>query len=65
MIDEHARQSLLDIVERSITAQRVTDELDKTFALWGGPPMMLRLDNGPEFISPVVQQFRRNRVGIT
>jgi len=34
MIDEHTRQSLLNIVERSITAQRLTDELDKTFALW-------------------------------
>nr|WP_271209879.1 hypothetical protein [Rhodococcus wratislaviensis] len=27
-IDEHTRQSLLDIVEHSITAQRLTDELD-------------------------------------
>ena len=46
MIDEHTRQSLLNIVERSITAQRLTDELDKTFALWGGPPLVLRMDNG-------------------
>ncbi|MDV7243636.1 MULTISPECIES: transposase [Rhodococcus] len=33
-IDEHTRQSLLNIVERSITAQRLTDELDKAFAMW-------------------------------
>lgn len=65
MIDEHTRQSLLNIVERSITAQRLTDELDKTFALWGGPPMVLRMDNGPEFISHVLQQFCRDRVGIS
>ena len=34
MIDEHTGQSLLNIVERSITAQRLTDELDKAFAVW-------------------------------
>ncbi len=33
MIDEHTRGSLLNIVERSITAQRMTGELDKAFAL--------------------------------
>lgn len=65
MIDEHTRQSLLNIVERSITAQRLTDELDKTFALWGGPPLVLRMDNGPEFISHVLQHFCRDRVGIS
>jgi transposase InsO family protein len=57
MIDEHTRQSLLNIVERSITAQRLTDELDKAFALGGGPPVVLRMGNGPEFISTVLQQF--------
>ncbi|WP_080738260.1 integrase core domain-containing protein [Rhodococcoides fascians] len=43
----------------------MTDELDKVFALWGGPPLVLRMDNGPEFISHVLQQFRRDRVGIS
>ena len=65
MIDEHTRESLLNIVERSITAQRLTDELEKVFALWGGPPLVLRMDNGPEFISHVLQQFCRDRVGIS
>jgi putative transposase len=32
MIDEHTRESLLNIVEQSITAQRLTDELHKVFA---------------------------------
>lgn len=56
---------MLKIVERSITAQRLTEELDKAFALWGGPPQVLRMDNGPEFISAVLQQLCRDRVGIS
>ncbi|MFP1154637.1 DDE-type integrase/transposase/recombinase, partial [Mycobacterium sherrisii] len=47
MIDEHTRMSLLNIVERSITADRLVDELKKAFAAAGGPPMVLRMDNGP------------------
>ena len=65
MIDEHTRQSLLNIVKRSTTAQRLNDELDKTFALWDGPPLVLLMDNSPDFISHVLQQFCRDRVGIS
>ncbi len=64
MIDEHTRLSLMNIVERSITAQRLTEELDKAFTLWDGPPLVLRMDNGPEFISHVLQQFCGDRIGI-
>lgn len=32
MVDEHTRLLLLNIVERSITADRLVAELDKTFA---------------------------------
>lgn len=48
--------------ERSITAQRLTDELDNTFALCGRPPQVLRMGSGPEFMSHVLQQFCRVRV---
>ena len=65
MINEHTRRSLMNIVERSISAQRLVDELAKTFALWGGPPLVFRMDNGPEFISSALQQFCANRVGIS
>ncbi|GEM_PF-805791 len=64
MIDEHTRLSVLNIVELSITAQRLTEELEKAFALWDGPSLVLRMDNGPEFILQVLQQFCRGRVGI-
>jgi transposase InsO family protein len=57
MIDEHTRVSLLNIVERSITADHLVEELKKVFAAASGPPKVLRMDNGPEFISQALQQF--------
>ena len=51
MIDEHTRESLLNIVERSITGQRLVEELKTVFAAVGGPPTVLRMDNGPELVS--------------
>lgn len=64
MIDEHTRLPLVNIVVRSVTAQRLTEELDKAFGLWGGPPQALRMDNGTKFISHVLQQFCGDRIGI-
>ena len=48
MLDEHTRESLLNIVEHSITAERlIEDLLERSFAAAGGPPMVLCMDNGP------------------
>jgi len=47
MIDEHTRVSLLHLVERSITAEHLVAELESVFAAAGGPPRVLRMDNGP------------------
>ena len=63
MIDEHTRESLLNIVERSITAERLVDELEKVFAAAGGPPKVLRMDNGPELVSQALQRFCDGKVG--
>ena len=57
MIDEHTRESLLHLVERSITAERLVAELEKVFAAAGGPPKVLRMDNGPELVSQALQRF--------
>ena len=65
MIDEHTRESLLNIVERSITGQRLVDELERVFAAAGGPPMVLRMDNGPEMISQALQGFCEGQVGLS
>jgi putative transposase len=64
MLDEHTRMSLLNVVERSITAERLVAELDAVFAAVGGPPKVLRMDNGPEFISQVLQQFCDGKTGM-
>ena len=64
MIDEHTRESLLHVVERSITAERLVVELKDAFAAAGGPPKVLRMDNGPELVSQALQRFCDNKVGM-
>ena len=61
MIDEHTRCSLLNIVERSITAERLVIELEGVFAAAGGPPKVLRVDSGPELVSQALQRFAKVR----
>ncbi|BAD59288.1 putative transposase [Nocardia farcinica IFM 10152] len=56
---------MLHVVERSITAEPLVAELEKVFTTTGGPPRVLRMDNGPEVFSPALQRFCANRVGIS
>ena len=65
MIDEHTRVSLLHLVERSITAERLVTELEAVFAAAGGPPKVLRMDNGPELVSQALQRFCDGKVGLS
>ena len=64
MIDEHTRESLMNIVERSITAERLVTELETAFTVAGGPPKVLRKDTGPELVSHVLQRFCENKTGL-
>ncbi|WP_230864701.1 DDE-type integrase/transposase/recombinase [Mycobacterium canetti] len=64
MIDEHTRELLLNIVERSITAELLVAELETAFAVAGGPPQVLRMDNGPELVSQALQWFCENKTGL-
>ena len=64
MIDEHTRVSLLHLVERSITAERLVAELEAVFASAGGPPRVLRMDHGPELVSQALQRFCDGKVGM-
>jgi putative transposase len=65
MIDEHTRVSLLNLVERSITAERLVAELETVFAAAGGPPRVMRMDNGPELVSQALQHFCDDKVGMS
>ncbi len=63
MVDEHTRESLTDLVERSITAEGVVAALDAVITL-RGLPLMLRLDNGPEFIADVLAEYCEKKLKI-
>lgn len=63
MVDEHTRESLLHLVQQSITAERLVAELAKVFAV-RGTPRVLRMGNGPEMISQALQRFCADRVGM-
>jgi uncharacterized RmlC-like cupin family protein len=65
MIDEHTRVSLLHLVERSITAECLVAELETVFTSAGGPPKVLRMDNGPELVSAALQRFCEHKVGLS
>src|ERR1700752_4270580 len=65
MVDEHTHQSVLDLVERSITAERLVAELEKVFAAAGGAPMGLRMEKGPGLIFQALQQFCADKVGLS
>ena len=65
MIDEHTRESLLNLVERSITGERLVEELKKVFAAVCGPPKVLWMDNGPELVSQALQQFCDGKTGMS
>ncbi|MFM7535195.1 MAG: DDE-type integrase/transposase/recombinase [Acidimicrobiales bacterium] len=57
LIDEHTRECPEILVERSITADMVVAMLDRTVSAQGGPPMFIRMDNGPEFIANAVRDW--------
>ncbi len=64
IVDEHTRVCLGGLVERSITADRLTDHLDDLVKLHG-PPAVLRSDNGPEFISQAIADWAGTRTGLS
>jgi putative transposase len=64
-MNEHTRESRLNIVERSITGEHLVEELKKVFAVVGGPPKVLRMDNGLELVSQALQQFCEGKVGLS
>ena len=56
IVDEHTRECIGGLVERSITADRLTAHLEDLVAVRGAPAV-LRSDNGPEFISDAMAHW--------
>ncbi|MFI2473895.1 IS3 family transposase [Nocardia xishanensis] len=63
IVDEHTRECLGGLVERSITADRLIDELDR-IAVDRGYPAVLRCDNGPELAAAAMAEWAGERIGL-
>lgn len=64
IIDEHTRECLGGMVERSITGDLLTGELDRIAAQRGTYPAVLRCDNGPELACSAMADWASGRVGL-
>mgnify|MGYP001550001716 CR=1 FL=1 len=65
VIDDFNREALNITIDTSLPAQRVIRELEQLIA-WRGRPERLRMDNGPEFIAQVLQEWAAaNRITFT
>ncbi len=60
VIDDFNREGLLNEVDFSMPASRVTRMLDQLFE-WRGVPAVIRSDNGPEFISHHYRDWAEKR----
>ena len=60
VIDDHNREGLTIDADLSLPARRVIRALDQIIA-WRGKPLVMRGDNGPEYISHTVQQWATQR----
>jgi transposase InsO family protein len=64
IVDEHTRECLGGLVERSITGDTLIDELDR-LAEQRGYPAVLRCDNGPELACAAMADWASERVGLS
>ncbi len=63
IVDEHTRECLGGLVDRSITDDRLIDELDH-LAAQRGYPAVLRCDNGPELACEAMADWVGQRVAL-
>lgn len=64
VIDEHTRECLTNLVDRSVTADLLIDELDH-LVMQRGYPVVLRCDNGPELACEAMAAWAGERVGLS
>jgi putative transposase len=63
IVDEHTRECLGGLVDRSITGEDLINELDRLAAVRGYPGV-LRCDNGPELACAAMADWAGERVGL-
>jgi transposase InsO family protein len=63
MVDEHTRESLLDITDRSIASEKVIAHL-KTIIAQRRALLVQLCDNGSEYISHALNEFAFSQLGI-
>jgi putative transposase len=64
IIDEHTRERLGGMVERSITGEDLIAELDRLAGQRGTSPTVLRCDNGPELACTAMTDWAGGQVGL-
>jgi putative transposase len=64
IVDEHTRECLGGLVERSITAEDLITELDRLAAERGGYPAVLPCDNGPELACAAMADWAGEHAGL-
>lgn len=64
IIDEHTRECLGGLVERSITGDDLIAELDRLATGRGTYPAVLRCDNGPELTCAAMFEWADDHVGL-
>ena len=64
IVDEHTRECLGGLVERSITGEDLIAELDRVCGQRGTYPTVLRCDNGPELARLAMAEWADGHVGL-
>ena len=64
IVDEHTRECLGGLVERSVTGEHLIVELDRVAAQRGAYPAVLRCDNGPELACAAMADWASGQVGL-
>ena len=64
IVDEHTRECLGGLVERSITGEDLIAELERLAAERSSYPTVLRCDNGPELACAAMAQWAGEHVGL-
>jgi putative transposase len=64
IVDEHTRECLGGLVERSITGEDLIDELDRLASQRGTYLTVLHCDNGPELACAAIADSAAGQVGL-